>query len=62
MSEIRFPVTDKFHKRILKVCDKLGISKSEYVKSLIIKDIRKKSGYTHADMAKKLGISRTHYS
>ncbi len=40
MAEIRFPVTDKFHEKILKVCEALGISKSEYVKNLIINDLR----------------------
>lgn len=40
MAEIRFPVTDKFNEKILKVCEALGISKSEYVKSLIITDLR----------------------
>ncbi|MBN2112219.1 hypothetical protein JW707_03920 [Candidatus Woesearchaeota archaeon] len=42
MAEIRFPVTDKFHEKILKICEELGISKSEYVKNLIIDDLKKK--------------------
>ncbi len=41
MTEIRFQVTEKLHDNILKICDKLGISKSDYVKNLIIADLRK---------------------
>ena len=27
-----------------------------------VRDVRESNGYTHADMAKKLDVSRTHYS
>ena len=44
MAEIRFPVKDKFNEKILKVCEALGISKSDYVKNLIINDLKNKEG------------------
>lgn len=39
-AEIRFSITDRFNKMILSVCEKYGIDKAEYIKSLIIKDLR----------------------
>ena len=41
-AEIRFSITDRFNRMILKVCEKYGIDKAEYIKSLIIKDLREK--------------------
>ena len=42
-AEIRFGITDKFNALILNVCEKFGIDKSEYIKSLIIKDLGDKA-------------------
>lgn len=44
MAEIRFPVKDRFNEKILKLCEELGISKAEYVKNLIINDLKNKEG------------------
>lgn len=44
MPEIRFPVTERFNEKVLKICETLGISKSEYVKNLIINDLTGKEG------------------
>ena len=41
-AEIRFTITDKFNKMILRISEKYGIDKAEYIKSLIIKDLREK--------------------
>jgi len=40
MPEIRFTITDKLNDRILKVSQDLGVDKSEYIKSLILRDLR----------------------
>ncbi len=42
MAEIRFPLTDKLSAKILKVCEEIGITKSDYVKNLIINDMKKR--------------------
>lgn len=39
MPEIRFTVTKKLNELILEVSDSLGVDKSDYVKSLILKDL-----------------------
>lgn len=44
MPEVRFPIKDRFNEEIEKVCKKLGITKAEYVKSLIINDLSKRGG------------------
>lgn len=44
MPEIRFSVTKKLNERILEVSDSLGVDKSDYIKSLILNDLRKKDG------------------
>ena len=41
MSEIRFTVTEKFDRLISRTSDSLGVSKSEYIKLLIIQDLAK---------------------
>jgi hypothetical protein len=41
MPEIRFSITEKLDKLITRYCDEMGISKAEYLKSLIISDLRK---------------------
>ena len=42
MPEIRFTITDKLNEKILQVAEELGVDKSEYIKSLILKDLREK--------------------
>ena len=41
MPEIRFSVTKKLNGLVLEVSDELGVDKSEYIKSLILADLRK---------------------
>ena len=42
MPEIRFTVTEKLNDLILEVSEGLGVDKSDYIKSLILLDLRKK--------------------
>jgi len=42
MPEIRFTVTNKLNDIILEVSDGLGVDKSDYIRSLILIDLRKK--------------------
>ena len=42
MPEIRFTITKKLDELILKVSNSLGVDKSDYVKSLILKDLRER--------------------
>ena len=42
MPEIRFTITKKLDERILEVSEGLGVDKSDYIKSLILRDLRKK--------------------
>ena len=42
MPEIRFTITEKLNDLILEVSEGLGVDKSEYIKSLILLDLRKK--------------------
>ncbi|MBI2207969.1 hypothetical protein HYU50_00575 [Candidatus Woesearchaeota archaeon] len=44
MPEIRFTVTKKLNDRILEIVNELGVDKSDYIKSLILKDLREKGG------------------
>jgi|TARA_Y100000031_G_C8116669_1_gene336213 hypothetical protein len=44
MPEIRFTVTKKLNELILEVSDKLGVDKSDVVRSLILTDLRKRTG------------------
>ena len=41
MPEIRFTITKKLDENIQEVADKLGVDKSDYVKSLILSDLKK---------------------
>ena len=41
MPEIRFTITKKLNENILEVSENLGVDKSDYVKSLILNDLRK---------------------
>ena len=41
MAEIRFKISDKLDKVITEVCTKLGVDKADYVKMLILTDLRK---------------------
>jgi len=40
MPEIRFTITRKLNKLILEVSEGLGVDKSDYVKSLILHDLK----------------------
>ena len=42
MPEIRFSVTKKLNDVILEVSEGLGVDKSDYIRSLILTDLRKK--------------------
>ena len=42
MPEIRFGITKKLNEILVKITDELGVDKSDYVKSLILTDLRKK--------------------
>ncbi|MBI2207970.1 hypothetical protein HYU50_00580 [Candidatus Woesearchaeota archaeon] len=42
MPEIRFTVTKKLNGLVLGISDDLGVDKSDYVKSLVLGDLRKK--------------------
>ncbi len=42
MPEMRFTITKKLNKLILEVSDGLGVDKSDYVKSLILHDLKDK--------------------
>ena len=44
MPEIRFTVTKKLNELILEVSDKLGVDKSDVARSLILTDLRKRTG------------------
>lgn len=40
MPEMRFTVTKKLNKLILEVSESLGVDKSDYVRSLILNDLK----------------------
>jgi len=40
MPEMRFTLTKKLNKLILEVSDSLGVDKSDYVRSLILHDLK----------------------
>jgi len=40
MPEMRFTLTKKLNKLILEVSDSLGVDKSDYVRSLIVEDLK----------------------
>ena len=41
MPEIRFTITGKLNKKILDISEGIGVDKSEYIRNLIINDLRK---------------------
>ena len=43
MPEIRFTVTKRLDRLILEVSDDLGADKSDYVRSLILEDLKKQN-------------------
>ena len=45
MPEIRFSIPEKLNDIILEVSRSMGVDKSEYVKSLILSDLRGKNFY-----------------
>ena len=44
MPEIRFTIPKKLNDLIIEVSESLGVDKSEYIKSLVLTDLRKKQG------------------
>jgi prolyl-tRNA editing enzyme YbaK/EbsC (Cys-tRNA(Pro) deacylase) len=44
MPEVRFTIPEKLNERILEAANELGVDKSEYIKSLILKDLRERGG------------------
>ena len=42
MPEIRFGITKKLNSIIVKVSEELGVDKSDFIRSLILNDLRKK--------------------
>jgi Arc/MetJ-type ribon-helix-helix transcriptional regulator len=42
MPEIRFSIPDKLNDRIQEAADELGVDKSDYIRSLILNDLREK--------------------
>ena len=44
MPEIRFTIPKKLNDLILEVSEGLGVDKSDYIKSLLLTDLRKKEG------------------
>lgn len=42
MPEIRFTITKRLNDLILEVSEELGVDKSDYIKSLVFTDLRKK--------------------
>ena len=42
MPEIRFSISDKLNERIQHIADELGVDKSDYIRSLILTDLRDK--------------------
>lgn len=47
MPEIRFGITKKLNDLMLKIADDMGVDKSDYVKSLILNDLRKRGKNGH---------------
>lgn len=45
MPEIRFTLTEKLDKLVSKIADDLGVPKSDYIKSLILTDLKKSFSY-----------------
>ncbi len=43
MGEIKIVVSEKTEKVIQKICDELGIKKTEFVKGLVIENLREKN-------------------
>jgi hypothetical protein len=41
MAQINFSIKDDFNKKIEKIAEELGLAKSDYIKSLIIEDIKR---------------------
>ena len=41
MPEMRFTITKKLNKMILDISEGLGVEKSDYVRSLIVEDLKK---------------------
>ena len=43
MPEMRFTVTKKLNKLVLEISEELGVDKSDYVRSLILEDLKKQN-------------------
>lgn len=55
MPEIRFTITAELDKLVVNISKRLGVDKSDYVKSLILKDIREHMQAEEKDEKKKKG-------
>lgn len=53
MPEIRFGITKKLNEIIVKISDELGVDKSDYIKSLILNDIRKRGDKLKDDKSRQ---------
>ena len=42
MPEIRFGITKKLNSIIVRISEELGVDKSDYIKSLILSDLRRR--------------------
>ena len=42
MPEIRFTITEKLNNHILEISESLGVDKADYIKSLILNDLKSK--------------------
>jgi len=49
MPEIRFGITKRLNSIIVKVSEELGVDKSDYIKSLILNDLRKRGDKNEKD-------------
>ena len=49
MPEIRFSLTKKLNDLILEISESLGVDKSDYIKSLILNDLRKRMPKINGD-------------
>ena len=41
MAQINFSIKDELNKRVEEISNQLGLAKSDYIKSLIIEDLKK---------------------
>ena len=49
MPEIRFKISEKLDKNLSKICERLGIDRADYIKMLIVNDLRKEGEDVSSD-------------